>query len=283
MVALSAEGTRVLAKPGLSGTCPVCREAVIAKCGEHIMWHWAHRAGSTCEASWSREPETWWHRYWKAQFPVRWLEQSIADHRADVGAPDGRVWEFQHSHLPSDAIRQRETAYGLGMTWVFDARDAYRGGRLRVFPRPSRFREDETVFTFNWSHPRVSVVACRARLYLDLGSHKALVRDVREGTVRVYDHERARGWDYSDDNDDRRWQVATAVASSSDVPLDYAGHILLEVVSLRREADRSRLYGWGHAVPATTVLDEWMPHRQETDVWDQVRRIAEAERARSQS
>ena len=38
------------AQPGLLGKCPGCRSAVIARCGEVNVWHWAYRAGPTYDA-----------------------------------------------------------------------------------------------------------------------------------------------------------------------------------------------------------------------------------------
>ena len=66
------EGERREAQPGLSAECPACDDAMIAKCGEHRVWHWAHRGAHTCEPWW--EPETEWHRDWKNHFPEGWQE-----------------------------------------------------------------------------------------------------------------------------------------------------------------------------------------------------------------
>ena len=60
---------------------------MIAKCGKHRVWHWAHWKSKDCDPWW--EPETEWHRSWKNQFPVEWQEightaQSGERHRADV-------------------------------------------------------------------------------------------------------------------------------------------------------------------------------------------------------
>jgi competence protein CoiA len=66
------EGERREAKPGLSGKCPVYGHAMIAKCGEHRVHHWAHQANCTCDHWW--KPETEWHRDWKNQLPEDWQE-----------------------------------------------------------------------------------------------------------------------------------------------------------------------------------------------------------------
>jgi competence CoiA-like predicted nuclease len=57
------EGQRARADKNLVGTCLLCREPVIAKCGTMRVWHWAHRGKRTCDAWW--EPKTEWHQRWQ--------------------------------------------------------------------------------------------------------------------------------------------------------------------------------------------------------------------------
>jgi competence protein CoiA len=114
------EGERREAKHGLSGKCPLYGHAMIAKCGEHRVHHWAHRANCTCDHWW--EPETEWHRAWKNQFPPEWQEiiQRSEDgekHIADVKTERGVVLEFQHSFLRRDERESREMFY-RNMVWV---------------------------------------------------------------------------------------------------------------------------------------------------------------------
>src|SRR5262245_8008532 len=99
------EGERREAQPGLAGECPFCRDAMIAKCGEVRVWHWAHWGTRTCDRWW--EPETEWHRAWKNHFPVGWQEKIHTSedgekHFADVKTESGLVIEFQNSHLHRD-------------------------------------------------------------------------------------------------------------------------------------------------------------------------------------
>ena len=107
---------RSLAIPGTSGVCPACSGSVLAKCGEIVSWHWAHKA-KDCDP-WS-EPESEWHRGWKARFPSDWQEIVIGPHRADVKTPFG-VLEFQKSSISLATIKEREQFYGA-MAWVLDA------------------------------------------------------------------------------------------------------------------------------------------------------------------
>ena len=114
------EGVRREAESGLFGTCPVCSSAVIAKCGERRVRHWAHKGTRHCDHWW--EPETEWHRAWKNKFPAEWQEivhraPDGEKHIADVKTAFGRVIEFQHSFIKPDERRSREAFY-KPMIWV---------------------------------------------------------------------------------------------------------------------------------------------------------------------
>lgn len=93
---------------------------MIAKCGGHRVWHWAHRGVRVCDPWW--EPETEWHRAWKNEFPVDWQEvvhlaQSGEKYVADVRTQGGMVIEFQHSFLKVEERTARESFY-RPMIWV---------------------------------------------------------------------------------------------------------------------------------------------------------------------
>ncbi len=62
----TADG-RVLAAPGLKGTCPSCHHQVRPRCGKVNIHHWAHYDLEECD-SWS-EPMTEWHLGWQEVVP----------------------------------------------------------------------------------------------------------------------------------------------------------------------------------------------------------------------
>lgn len=110
------------AEPGLIGTCTSCGSAMVAKCGEIRVWHWAHRGRRHCDPWWENETE--WHRSWKNRFPSHWQEiVHTADtgerHIADVKTEFGWVLEFQHSHLNPAERRSRDCFYPK-LNWVVD-------------------------------------------------------------------------------------------------------------------------------------------------------------------
>lgn len=123
LYANSPEGYKIAASRGAVGVCPGCDDKLIAKCGELVIHHWSHYARPDCD-NWF-EPETDWHRGWKAHFSPRQVEVVIGPHRADVVARS-TVLEFQHSGISTTEIRERESFYtqAVGrMAWVFDAND----------------------------------------------------------------------------------------------------------------------------------------------------------------
>jgi hypothetical protein len=108
-------------------------DAMIAKCGQYRIPHWAHRAIRTCDPWWE---ETEWHLVWKNKFPEDWQEfvhqsEDGERHIADVKTDRGVVLEFQHSPLRRDERESREMFY-RNMVWVVD-------GLRRVQDRPRFF------------------------------------------------------------------------------------------------------------------------------------------------
>lgn len=115
--------TRSLPARGLTGACPGCGAPVYPRCGTQRVHHWAHRGALVCNAL--REPETAWHRHWKAQFPDDWQEcigydEAGEKHIADVRTEHGLVLEFQHSHLDPEERAARERYHG-NVAWVVNA------------------------------------------------------------------------------------------------------------------------------------------------------------------
>ena len=108
-------GIKITAAPGLKGFCPACGNEVTPRCGKIKVHHWAHYHLPDCD-SWS-EPETPWHRAWKARFPVEWQEVPFTDpltlenHRADVHTPERITLEFQHSPISVTELASRNAFY----------------------------------------------------------------------------------------------------------------------------------------------------------------------------
>lgn len=116
------DDVRMPPSPKMVGTCPVCGDPVLAKCGTMRVHHWALRGTLACDAWWERELQ--WHRDWKNQFPIAWQESiryatDGEKHVADVRTAAGLVIEFQHSAIDPSERAAREDFYG-NMVWVVD-------------------------------------------------------------------------------------------------------------------------------------------------------------------
>jgi competence protein CoiA len=167
MIYATLNGTKIPAAPGMPTlSCPVCGGQVRPKCGRIVIWHWAHLAGSDCDA-WS-ERDSEWHLAWQSTVPIERREIVIGNHRADLLTANGNVVELQHSHLSVAEIQEREAFYGPRMIWVFDAVEAFEQGRIDLR------RKSQDVFTFRWKHPRKSIAVCQRSVLLDLGSRGLL-------------------------------------------------------------------------------------------------------------
>ena len=109
--------------PGLKGSCRCCGTPTVAKCGQHNIWHWAHKSLVNCDPWW--ETETEWHRIWKNRFPKEWQEcvnfdpETGEKHIADVKTDQGLVIEFQHSVMNLEEMKSREQFYN-NMVWIID-------------------------------------------------------------------------------------------------------------------------------------------------------------------
>jgi hypothetical protein len=138
-------GVRQEAQRNLSGQCPACDQAMIAKCGDVKVWHWAHKGRRKCDPWWENETE--WHRAWKGQFPKECQEivhkaDNGVKHIADVKTDQGWVIEFQHSRIEPEERRSRDTFYPK-LVWVVD------GARLKRDRKQFQNALAKSIFTYS--------------------------------------------------------------------------------------------------------------------------------------
>ena len=132
------DGVRAEAQPQSRGVCQCCGGQTIAKCGEHVVWHWAHRRREDCDPWW--ESETGWHRLWKDRFPLDWQEIVHCDpvtgerHIADVKTPQGLVVEIQNSPIHPEEMRSREDFYSE-IVWIVNGDRRGADGRSQTLDR----------------------------------------------------------------------------------------------------------------------------------------------------
>lgn len=116
----NVNGERREPSPGLRGLCFLCGSEMISKCGEKVIWHWAHKGRRTCDHYWENETE--WHREWKNLFPKEQQELVHTDvkgekHFADVKLDNGFVLEFQNSPISTKEMQSRNDFY-KDIAWI---------------------------------------------------------------------------------------------------------------------------------------------------------------------
>lgn len=171
------DNQRIKAVPKGKSTCPICKERMIAKCGEINIWHWSHKIKSNCDNWW--EPESLWHINWKQNFSVEQQEVIIGNHIADIKTKDGIVIELQNSSLSSLKIKEREEHY-KNMLWILNG---------ETFGKGFEFKNSigKGLFTFCWKHaPRTWKIANK-EIFLDLGDYLFLIK-------RIYPKSPLRGY-----------------------------------------------------------------------------------------
>lgn len=149
---------------GQKASCPFCGSAVVARCGDILVDHWAHVDKSNCIGC--STPMTDWHRSWQDEFPIECQEKKIGNHRADV-LIDGFVIEVQHSRLPGPEIKAREDAYKK-LIWIIDVTESdpsFSFGRWQCF-------------TSNLDR---YCLLCKSPLFLDMGT---------KGVCQVFEFEK---------------------------------------------------------------------------------------------
>lgn len=188
MIFATVNGEKIQAKPKTIGICPLCEQTVFSKCGEIIVWHWAHKKDEGCD-SWY-EPETQWHKNWKLIFGRDNCEIVIKKegirHIADIRTKQDVIIELQNSPILRPIIRKRETFYGERMIWIingknfkdnfdihpyiFSDREYYRFNN----PLSPEFRSVEMnslqkQLSFRWDRPRKSWAKVQRNVFIDFG------------------------------------------------------------------------------------------------------------------
>ena len=142
---------------GGKGSCILCGQETISKCGPIKVHHWAHKSLKNCDPWWENETE--WHRKWKNYFPKGWQEIIHHDevsgekHIADVKTSKGIVIEFQNSPISVDELNSREEFY-KNMIWIVNGAKFEKNFHiLNKLPNPeSNFFEDIAFMNREYNH-----------------------------------------------------------------------------------------------------------------------------------
>lgn len=161
LYAILDTGEKILAEPNRKGYCSICKQPVIAKCGNVNIWHFAHVSNNECDL-WA-EGETEWHAGWKMRIDDKYTEVTIGKHRADIKLNNGLVIELQNSPLSTSEIIEREIYYD-DMIWLINCISIANHFRFR-----NKENEKGKYITYKWKWFRNSWKDAKKQIFLDLG------------------------------------------------------------------------------------------------------------------
>lgn len=145
--------------------CPCCDLDVIVKQGKVNAWHFAHKPGSDCDASYTEM--TAWHKSWQNRFPEACREVVVQDMTgykriADVKI-DGITIEFQSKSIPKDIFDARNAHHlkvSRRIAWIFNCIDKeISTRRFEVDLNGNRTGNQ----WYSWSHPNRLLAKYRYR------------------------------------------------------------------------------------------------------------------------
>lgn len=155
LYAYNSENRKVTPEPKLTGKCIVCGNDMIAKCGEIVVWHWAHKVGSNECDNWY-EPITSWHKGWIDLFDSDETEIMIEGdnkkekHVIDIRTKRGNKIDLQSKRLKINELEKRDKFWG-GSTWIINSEDFFKGG-LTFFNNEEKSKNYAEIIE-GWNYP----------------------------------------------------------------------------------------------------------------------------------
>jgi len=131
--------------PDVPSLCPDCKDPLIARRGDVMVWHWAHKAGSSCGCG---AGETKWHLAWKHGYNdfQQWsVEVPITIdgkmYRADaMNTETGKIREFVHSLSASYIQKHLDLKQaGYDVLWILDG-DKFTSVKKKRVGKPDQSR-----------------------------------------------------------------------------------------------------------------------------------------------
>ena len=175
LIALDEDQQRIIAYKAdkkLHYFCQECGEQLSLRQGKIRRPHFAHKAGSNCEAAHCDKTE--WHYEWQELFGLEHAEQVIQaagiKHIADILLGD-TVVEFQHSRITVEDVAERNEFYrlhNLNTVWIFDCRKDCEEGKLFPYNKRPNYN-----WQFEWTNPNKSVITALyySDVYLQLADN----------------------------------------------------------------------------------------------------------------
>ena len=128
LYALDLKSNKLIsASKGARCICPTCRETVIPKCGQHVIYHFAHKSINSLCSNKYHDKKSEWHYNWQLQIEnpqpginievPTWARDWSSYKVADLKPLHGVIIEFQKSPMPTEERFDRERVYKR-MIWV---------------------------------------------------------------------------------------------------------------------------------------------------------------------
>ena len=154
--------------------CKLCKSTLIAKKGEKVIHHFAHKSNYDCDSWYYRENKSQWHFTWQNICKKEHIEKIITKngikHIADIYNPGTKsVIEIQNSYLNKYKINDREKFYD-NLIWIINLTDS---------------KDYETVFT-NGCFVCIKIVN-KKKDYVQY-MNKQIYFDTRNGICKVIKH-----------------------------------------------------------------------------------------------
>jgi competence CoiA-like predicted nuclease len=159
LFALDNNKVKTSPSPKANGTCIVCGEVMVAKCGEKMVWHWAHKAGSNNCDLWY-ETITDWHIKWLEVFPEESREVAITKenysekHVIDILTRNGIKIDLQSTKITVQEFDKRNKFWGNAI-WIINAEEFYKGGL--TFINNNKKTKDLIEIVEGWHYPEAII------------------------------------------------------------------------------------------------------------------------------
>ncbi len=104
------------------GYCPYCKKKVFPRCGEVMVWHWAHYKGQSC--LFSSESDSEWSAHYKNTFGKENAEIIIEKYNksdiADILTKQKVVIKLVNHLISKDKILKKESFFGNRFIWLLN-------------------------------------------------------------------------------------------------------------------------------------------------------------------
>lgn len=160
-------------------SCPICNQEVVAKCGELMIWHFAHKTNdNNCIFGKGKGN---WHYLWQNKFPIDCVEYKKDNHIADIFIKETAI-ELQESPISLEEIKERNLSWGDNTIWIVSADkpgfEEQMVNDINTGEHSNNIYDNLYGLSFNskntkwyWRYPKKALLFGCKNLYFDLGEY----------------------------------------------------------------------------------------------------------------